>query len=379
MSKTGSYDVAVIGGGLAGLSLSISLAQKGYRILLLEKETYPFHRVCGEYISMESRPFLERLGLPLDTMDLPLIHTLTVSAPDGFLVTHPLSLGGFGISRYTLDAMLAERARAVGVDLQTGNRINRVTFTGDGFELGSNGGVFRAKVAVGSFGKRSNLDIGMQRPFTQKQGGKENNYVGIKYHIRIPLPKGHIALHNFSDGYCGVSEVDGGVHCLCYLTTAANLAKSGGSIPRMEKEILQQNPHLENIFNRAEFLWTKPETIARISFQRKAAVEQHLLMTGDAAGMISPLCGNGMSMAFRSGVHALEAIDPFLRGTITREEMEEGYQRAWKKHFASRMEAGRIIQSFFGKPGPTKLFLQILKPFPRFIEQIIRRTHGKTF
>ncbi|HZG25248.1 MAG TPA: FAD-dependent oxidoreductase, partial [Chitinophagaceae bacterium] len=48
----GSYDVAIVGGGLAGLSLSIQMAKQGYSTILFEKEQYPFHRVCGEYISL---------------------------------------------------------------------------------------------------------------------------------------------------------------------------------------------------------------------------------------------------------------------------------------------------------------------------------------
>jgi flavin-dependent dehydrogenase len=375
----GIYDVAIIGGGLAGLSLSINLADKGYRVLLLEKESYPFNKVCGEYISMESWPFLERLGIPLSTLSLPRIHTLTVSAPDGYSLTHPLSMGGFGISRYTLDAMLADLAVTRGVALYTGNKVSDVTFTEDGFHVVSPQGAFRAKVAVGSFGKRSNLDVRLQRPFIQKRSGKLDNYIGIKYHIRIALPPGQIGLHNFENGYCGVSAVDGGKHCLCYLTTAANLEKNGNSISRMEQQVLQRNPHLRDIFTRAEFVRPKPESIARISFSKKSAVDHHLLMTGDSAGMVSPLCGNGMSMAFRSGLLALEVIQPFLEGKISRGQMEYTYQTAWKKHFAGRMKAGRLIQSFFGKPGPTKVFLQLLSPFPIFTEQIIRRTHGNTF
>lgn len=373
------YDVAVIGGGLAGLSLSINLADKGYSVLLLEKETYPFNRVCGEYISMESWPFLERLGIPLGELSLPRIHTLTVSAPDGYSLTHPLSMGGFGISRYTLDALLAERAISRGVTLYTGNKVTGVTFTGEEFQVLSAKGAFRAKVAVGSFGKRSNLDVRLRRPFIRQQGGKLNNYIGIKYHIRIDLPPGQIGLHNFENGYCGVSAVEEDKYCLCYLTTAANLEKNGNSIAQMEQRVLRRNPHLQDIFTRAEFIRPKPESIARISFAQKSAVDHHLLMTGDSAGMISPLCGNGMSMAFRSGVLAMEVIRPFLEGTVSRGQMEYTYQEAWKRHFSGRMKAGRFIQSFFGKPAPTRLFLQLLKPFPIFIEQIIRRTHGKAF
>jgi flavin-dependent dehydrogenase len=62
------YDVAIIGGGLGGLSLAIQLARKNFSVILFEKEKYPFHKVCGEYISMESWGFLEDLGLPLSDL-----------------------------------------------------------------------------------------------------------------------------------------------------------------------------------------------------------------------------------------------------------------------------------------------------------------------
>lgn len=116
------YDVAIIGGGLAGLSLSIQLAKADYRVVLLEKETYPFHRVCGEYISLESWNFLESLGYPLGNMDLPLIQKLVVSAPDGNCIRQNLPLGGFGISRYKIDSELVQLARANGVHLLEGKK-----------------------------------------------------------------------------------------------------------------------------------------------------------------------------------------------------------------------------------------------------------------
>ena len=59
------YDIGIIGGGLAGLSFAIQSAKSGYNTILFEKETYPYHKVCGEYISLESWPFLEKLGVPL--------------------------------------------------------------------------------------------------------------------------------------------------------------------------------------------------------------------------------------------------------------------------------------------------------------------------
>ena len=77
------YDVAIVGGGLAGLALSIQLAKFGHRIIVFEKEAYPFHKVCGEYISLESWDFLNSLGLDLEKMNLPVITQLQLSATDG--------------------------------------------------------------------------------------------------------------------------------------------------------------------------------------------------------------------------------------------------------------------------------------------------------
>src|SRR4051794_29977717 len=117
MKIDGEYDVAIIGGGLAGLAASILLAKAGRSVIVFEKAHYPFHKVCGEYISLESWNFLHALGLPLQQLDLPLIDTLLLTSPNGKAFTARLPLGGFGISRYKLDTLLADIARQSGVQL----------------------------------------------------------------------------------------------------------------------------------------------------------------------------------------------------------------------------------------------------------------------
>src|SRR3954469_23020826 len=109
------YDAAIVGGGLAGLAAGIRLARLGHSVVLFEKEKYPFHKVCGEYISLESWNFLEQLGLPLSKMNLPMIKKLIVSSPGGKIIESNLDLGGFGISRYLLDFELSKIARQNGV------------------------------------------------------------------------------------------------------------------------------------------------------------------------------------------------------------------------------------------------------------------------
>lgn len=373
------YDIAIIGGGLAGLALSIQCVRAGYRTVLFEKEKYPFHKVCGEYISLESWNFLEELGVPLSDMQLPAITRLQVSAPNGKIIESNLPLGGFGISRYTLDLMLANIARKEGVVVMEETRVLNVVYRNNGFVVFSSRGETEVKVAAGTFGKRSNLDAKWKRPFTQVKPNKLNHYVGIKYHVRINFPEDLIALHNFENGYCGISRVDGDRYCLCYLTTAANLRKCHSDIAAMEKRILQKNPLLEKIFTEAQFLYEEPLTVSRISFNNKNQVENHVLLIGDAAGMITPLCGNGMSMALHGSKLAFEEIGQFLKGRISRYEMEMQYTQQWEKYFSRRLQAGRLIQRFFGNISLSNFLLTSLKPFPKIITWLIRQTHGKPF
>ncbi len=378
------YDVAFIGGGLAGLAGAIQCAKAGFKVVLVEKEKYPFHKVCGEYISMESFDFLSALGVPLAEMSLPQITSLQITAPNGKEFMTKLPLGGFGISRYKLDAMLAQIARDSGVAMLEETKASdiikhEVEYT---IKISSkllNINQIGTKVICCSYGKRSNLDIKWKRNFINKNDPGINNYVGVKYHIRTDWPTHLIGLHNFKDGYCGISKIEDENYCLCYLTKANNLKASNNSIQEMQQNILFQNPVLKKIFASSDFLFQTPVTISQISFSKKSLVENGALMLGDAAGMITPLCGNGMSMALHSSKMATSAIKDFLSGSCSKRQMEETYRRQWKKEFESRMHTGRILQGFFGSPLRSNLFVSAFKAMPFLSQSIIKKTHGKPF
>ncbi len=373
------YDIAIVGGGLAGLTLAIQSADAGYRVVLFEKENYPFHKVCGEYISKESWNFLERIGLPLSDWQLPHIDQLQVSDTKGKVYDFKLDMGGFGISRYRLDNALYELAVQKGVTFFVNTKVNDVNFAGNHFTIKTNDWEYTAEVATAAYGKRSNLDVKWNRPFAQARPGKLNNFIGVKYHIKYPHPPKTIALHNFVDGYCGMSRIEQDISCLCYLTTAANLKRSGNSIAEMEKNILSKNKQLAKIFSEAEHLYAEPLTISQVSFQTKSQIENHVLLLGDAAGMITPLCGNGMSMAMHSGKMAFEYIQLLLSGKISRMEMERFYTHNWQKEFGSRTKLGRVVQYFFGGSLSTSVFLRSMHSLPVFSNWLIEKTHGEPF
>ncbi len=370
--------MAVIGGGLGGLCLAIQGAKAGFKVVLFEKQQYPFHKVCGEYISMESWPFLKSLGLDLDNMNLPIIKKLKVSAPNGNVLVQDLPLGGFGISRYALDYELSKIAKYTGVTLLEQTSVQDVLWQHDQFTIKTNEAEFNAKLCFGSFGKKSNLDVKWQRPFALAKANKENNYIGVKYHIKLDIPTDTIFLHNFENGYCGMSMIESGKACLCYLTTAKNLAKGGG-IAAMEKDVLGKNQHLEYIMTHAVQLYEQPLTISQVSFAPKKQIEGGIVMLGDAAGLISPLCGNGMSMAMHASKLAFECASLFLSNQIDRASFLQSYQQKWKQNFAKRLKAGRIIQALFGKKTTTNFLIFALKRMPWLTRKMIALTHGQPF
>ena len=147
----------------------------------------------------------------------------------------------------------------------------------------------------------------------------------------------------------------------------------------MEKNVLHKNPRLKKIFETCTMLYPAPVTISQISFAKKTQVQNHILLCGDAAGMITPLCGNGMSMALHSSKIAAGIISNFLQNKITRQQLENVYTKNWRQFFSKRLQTGRMIQQLFGRTWATNIFISIMKKLPFFTTRLIKQTHGKEF
>lgn len=362
---------------MAGLTAALDLASRGRAVLLVERRHYPFHRVCGEYVSNEVLPYLRRLGADPAPLGPAHITRFLLSAPGGRTLTAPLGLGGFGVSRYALDEFLYQRAQTRGVDFRLGATVADVQFdaAADQFRVSLSGGeVLTARVVLGAYGKRATLDRQLDRAFFRQR----SPYVGVKYHLRLDFPTDLIALHNFADGYAGLSAVEDGRYCFCYLTTREQLRRHG-SIPALEAAVLSQNPHLRRVLADSERLYAAPEVINEISFAPKTCVEQHVLMCGDAAGLITPLCGNGMAMAMHGAALAAHHTDAFLGGQLRRPALEAAYTRDWQREFAGRLRVGRWVQGLFGGPRLTDAVVGTLRNVPAVVQALMRQTHGKPF
>jgi len=216
------FNVIIIGGGLAGLTAAMHLRKEGLRVLVVEKNTYPNHKVCGEYVSNEVKPYLEYLGIDLDSVGVVAIDTLQISTRSGKAIKTKLPLGGFGISRYALDNLLYKNALELGVEF-TFKTVADVLFDNDKFEITlSSNTKLVGNVVIGAFGKRSNLDKKLNRKFIQQK----SPWLGVKCHYNYKdFPENLVALHNFYGGYGGLSKTEDGSVNFCYLTNFKSFQK----------------------------------------------------------------------------------------------------------------------------------------------------------
>ncbi|MDB4206927.1 NAD(P)/FAD-dependent oxidoreductase [Flavobacteriaceae bacterium] len=373
MKITTTFDVIIVGGGLAGLTSAIHLSTRKKRVLLIEKNEYPKHKVCGEYISNEVLPYLNSLGINPINEGAKQITKVHISTTKSNLIKGELPLGGFGMSRYFLDNLLVKKAQLNGVQILK-DTVDSIHFKKDSFTITTkSSGVFQSKITIGAFGKRSSLDQKMKRKFIQKK----SPYLAVKIHVKGVFPENLVALHNFKGGYCGVSKVEDNAINVCYITEYRSFKKHK-NITDFQEQVVFKNKHLRKIFKETSPVFEKPLTISQVSFQTKNPVEDHIIMCGDTAGMIHPLCGNGMGMAISSAQLASIRILQFLNGEIkTREGLEKQYLRDWNKEFKIRLKAGHFIAWLFRNQTISQIAYSILKRIPSLLPKIIKFTHGK--
>ena len=372
MNKSRVFDVIIVGGGLAGLCNAIHLSQLGNKVVLIEKNSYPKHKVCGEYISNEVLPYLASLDVNPFDFGAVKIDRFQLSTTNNKLVAAKLPLGGFGISRATLDHQLSKKALANGVFILKDTVVN-IAFSNNNFSVTTKQNhVFIAKITIGSFGKRANLDVELQRDFIQKK----SPYLGVKIHVKGNFSENLVALHNFKGGYCGVSKVENDAINLCYITNFSSFKKHK-NIQNFQEAVVYQNHYLKSIFKNSKPIWDKPLSISQISFEAKELIKNHTVMCGDAAGMIHPLCGNGMSMAIQSAQIASPLIHEFLNDKIDRNQLEKRYISKWNKEFKWRLKVGHFIAALFRVDWIANVLLSIVQKLPFLLPIIIKQTHGK--
>ncbi len=376
---TSHSDIIVAGGGLAGLTAALELSRAGFDCLVLEKNHYPFHKVCGEYLSNEVIPYLKSVNFPLSETGSTQVSRLQLSAPGGRLVDIPLKMGGTGLSRYRMDHELMKMVKDAGGRVEEGRLVVGIKAHGEHMEVEVRGGKkYYAPLVVGSWGKRSNVDKSLNRGFMQKRSG----FMAVKFHLEnIRVDEHTIALHGFPGGYCGAVQVENGHICIGYL------AKRSAFLPykdltRFEEDLMYRNPNLKRLLR-----GNKKKGVLAINelyFGKKYQSEfPGLLLSGDAAGLLAPLSGNGMAMAIKSGINVAKIITEHR--LLFKEEPEKArlavakqWTTAWRQNFGKQMVAGKILQSLMFRPVIFNAMVRAFQFRPALLEHIIPHTHGES-
>lgn len=373
------YDAAVIGGGPAGCSAAITLAGQGARVVMFEAKTYPHDKLCGEFLSPECGLLLANLGLVAELLALEPVSIRTSRLTAGGVSWEaPLPGTALGLTRAALDAALADRARQVGVEVREGTTVTGIGGgLAEGFTLAARADgrrdSVRACTVIAAHGKRSRLDHALGRPFAAER----HPFVGLKAHHRGPALPNRIELHAFPGGYCGFSEIEGGLANVCLLVREEVLRAHAGGAGHLEgfvEWMAGQNPHLGAWLGAAERVDERWLSIGQVAFTAKAPAVSDVLMAGDAAGLIAPLAGDGIAMALRGGQLAAQYVTGYLAGQVSAAALPRRYAAAWSREFRPRLHLARALQTLMLRPGAASAALRVISAAPVLGDWLIRRT-----
>jgi menaquinone-9 beta-reductase len=378
--KTAQVDALVVGGGPAGLSAAIHLVRQGAQVLLCEARHYPHDKMCGEFLSPECAGLLGELGMhkSLSVLQPAAIHSARLTAPDGSQWQVRLPGTALGLSRRVLDAAMADCARQAGVQIWEGTTVQSIQGSLEsGFSAqvrGAQDCEYHARLVIGAHGKRAALDRALDRQFMQVR----QPYLALKAHFDGPPLPGRIELHGFPGGYCGLSEIEGGHKVAALLVHERVFHQAGGGAGNPVDTFIawmqSQNPNLRAWFSHAHRLHARWISISQVCFDSKPAIEQDVLLAGDAAGLIAPLAGNGIAMALEGGRLAAGLAGAFLAGSLPAQELRRQYPASWRRAFGQRLALGRTLQPLMLRPAALSLTLRLLRRLPPLGRYLVDHT-----
>ncbi|MGA2753369.1 MAG: NAD(P)/FAD-dependent oxidoreductase [Terracidiphilus sp.] len=323
-ASTLHVDHLVIGGGPAGSLVALRLAAAGRSVVLLEKESEPHHKVCGEFLSREAVDYLHLAGVVPQDLGATSIRTLRLSAGSK-VISASLPFHALSLSRRVLDEALLARAEEEGCQVIRGIAVESLTPIGDDWLASlSNGDSVRPFAVFLATGKH---DL---RGFTRSPA-KQSGLVGFKLHWQLAPSQIHalrdcMDLYLFPGGYGGLSLIEDGVANLCLVVRRSTLRSSGGW-PQLLASILRSNSHLRRLLDGATALWPRPLAISPIPYGYLVRESRGLWCVGDQAAVIPSFTGDGISIALHSAALAAQMFlagrsaadySRTLRGQLTR-------------------------------------------------------------
>lgn len=360
--------IVIVGGGPAGATTAALLAKAGRDVLLLERDTFPRDKLCGEFLSGDARAWLAKSGAEGIVADGATIRAARFSS-NGRTAEIALPIAGIGLSRRSLDAALFEHAARCGAEVRAGVEVDAIERDADRFVVHAGEDRFEAALVIGAHGRRARIDKQLERPFAERR----HPYVGLKRHHRASsfTLDGFVELHAFDGGYCGMSHVEGGVVNVCMLLAEPFVRAIGGAKwPTVVAAIRARSTTLDKRLATLDAV-DEPCAVAQVPFVDKARHKDGVLFVGDAAGMIAPLTGDGQAMALESAVLLAELINEHgIQGAA----LGARWDRTWRRRFQGRMRLARGLQRLLLSPNTASPLVRLVGGVPGLGGALLRLT-----
>ena len=359
------FDVAIVGGGPAGLAVAIDSARQGLRTVLLERGPLAHDKACGEGVMPAGLRALEALGVlgTIAARDMSRIEGIRYVQEDGSAAEGKLpGAGGLGIRRTALVAALTQRAREVGADVRGESALRAQRWDADGVTLETDAETLRACIVVAADGLQSPLRraAGLQLESTGPRR------FGLRQHFRCrawtPFVEVHLAPG--AEAYvtpCGEQRVG-----VAFLWNDGRFAS-----PLNLKTLLAHFPRMA-----ARLEDSAVDSVAQGAgpfFQRARAVTaERLALVGDAAGYVDAMTGEGLSLGL-CGARALARVLP----QAVREEgfaaSLEPYALAYGRLYRHYARGVHGLMALAQRPRLRRPVVRWLGRNPRVFEAVLRR------
>ncbi|MGH8998134.1 MAG: geranylgeranyl reductase family protein [Acidimicrobiia bacterium] len=341
------FDALVIGAGPAGSIAAIVLARAGARVALVDKAGFPRDKACGDLIGPRGIQLLDELGLEFDgerRLDL-----MVVRGPSGRAVRMPVKAGvtypGYDLTvpRLRFDALLRDAALAAGAEPVTGRADAAIYDAGAlcGVELA--GGLrLRSDVIIGADGATSRVATlaGLDDPAALLWGFAVRAYVDQpatypQIFFWEPTPG------RLFPGYGWLFPGPGGGANVGLGLGVGSDRKAGALAARAfpafvedlhRRSLLPARPVVSDVLGG----WLK------MGMRGTVPAGGRVLLVGDAAGLVNPLQGEGLSQAMTSGRAAAEAVlaEPGRPAPRYRQALASAYDGLYQP--AARLHAALV-------------------------------------
>jgi flavin-dependent dehydrogenase len=343
------FDVAVVGAGPAGSTAAALLAQRGLSVALVDRDEFPRDKLCGEFLSYDALPVLDRLGVTqkIDDAGAPKItHCRIVGSKRTREFAFPHAARG--VSRMFLDDLLFRNAQSKGAQTFAGWTATTLDARHVTIARENESRTIDARIVIGAWGRWGRFDAQLERGFVRDRSHRN---FGFKRHYRaaVATDTNVIDLYSFKRGYLGVSAVERGITNICGLVHTSRLSGHKGRWDAFVSTIRAEEARLEEMYSRFEpaqeqFLSSEP-----VIFRARSPVERGVIMIGDASGVIDPLTGNGMAMAIQSAIVAAPHIVNMLI-TSDRTPYENAYRLEHGRMFGRRIAWSRRAAAILARP-----------------------------